>query len=501
MTNPQTAPRHDTLDNAGRRNLLRLGSGATLASLLAPGALWASGIEAANAGRQISYLSGFYKPTQVESTSLGLKVRGNIPAELSGRYFRNGHNPKAGAKPAFWFAGDGMVFGVRIRNGKAEWYRNRWVDTPALHGAPLFRPDRSIDFAASAAATSIVAHAGRILALQEVNFPYEMTPELETVGAYTFGGALKSNMTAHPKIDPQTGEMLFFGASPVPPHLVFHQVDRHGQLAHSEIIEGAGPSVMHDFMITKNYVIFFDTSVTFNPRASLPFPYAWNPKYQAKIGLLPRDRSKGPVRWIPMDPFYTFHQSNAWEDASGRIVVQGTQWDQAAWEHTSMWINSVAGHGQWPGKGMHMAQWTIDPVQATASVKVVDDLSTDFPTINAALLTSASRYTYAVAFPNTKLKQPALVKYDSRTGQRQVREFPSGQMPSEPNFAAAAGATGEDNGWILSLVSDLASQRGHLLILDAHDIRKPPVAVIDIPDWVSAGVHGAWISDKELAPS
>jgi carotenoid cleavage dioxygenase-like enzyme len=319
------------------------------------------------------------------------------------------------------------------------------------------------------------------------------------VGAYTFDGALKSNMTAHPKVDPNTGEMLFFGASPVPPHLVFHRVDKHGQLTHSEIIEGAGPSVMHDFVITKNYVIFFDTSVIFNPRTGLPFPYAWDSKYPAKIGVLPRDRSKGAVKWISVDPYYTFHQNNAWEDSLGRIVVQGTHWDQAAWEHTSKWINSVDGHGAWPGRGMHMAQWAIDPVQGTATVQVVDDLSADFPTINAALLTNANRYTYAVAFPDAQLKQPALVKYDARTGQRQVREFAPGQMPSEPNFAAAKGAAGEDSGWVLSMVSDLNTQRGQLLVLDAHDIRKPPVAVIEIPDWVSAGVHGAWISDHQLA--
>jgi hypothetical protein len=114
-------------------------------------------------------------------------------------------------------------------------------------------------------------------------------------------------MTAHPKIDPETGEMLFLSNSPVAPHLTYHVADKTGKLVHSEVIEGPGASVIHDFAFTKNYVVWFDPSLTLNVESGLAFPYAWNERYQAKIGIMQRDRTKGDVQWINMPPFFSFH--------------------------------------------------------------------------------------------------------------------------------------------------------------------------------------------------
>lgn len=343
----------DRIESPMRRQLLRQGALAAFAG--AAGASWvtratAAGAPAAKAGAEPPvFLQGHYRPVLEGTTARPLRVRGSVPAALSGMHLRNGHNPRPGVTPHFWFEGSGMVHGVRLHGGRAEWYGNRWVDTPALHGAPLFRADRSIDFAASAAGTNVVAHAGRILALQEVNLPYEIDAELNTVDVHSFGGRLKSNMTAHPKVDPQTGELIFFGALRVKPHLAYHVADRQGRLVHSDVIEGAGPSVMHYFAVSRRHVVFFDTSVVFNPKSGLPFPYAWDSAYPSKIGVMRRDRSQGAVKWIGVDPYYVFHLSNAWDDDQGRVIVEGTFWDQNAWEHTSRWINNLPGHGQGHG--------------------------------------------------------------------------------------------------------------------------------------------------------
>jgi hypothetical protein len=44
---------------------------------------------------------GHYEPTQVELTSGRLEVLGSIPPVLSGRYIRNGHNPRPDLVPPY----------------------------------------------------------------------------------------------------------------------------------------------------------------------------------------------------------------------------------------------------------------------------------------------------------------------------------------------------------------------------------------------------------------
>src|SRR5262245_8097454 len=130
------------------------------------------------------HLRGNYAPVPDEVTAFDLSVQGAIPRELRGRYVRNGPNPKTGTSP-HWFLGDGMLHGVELRDGRASWYRNRWVRTRAfVEDAPWLRPDYTRDITVGRANTHVVAHAGRILALVETSLPTEVTPELETIGCF-----------------------------------------------------------------------------------------------------------------------------------------------------------------------------------------------------------------------------------------------------------------------------------------------------------------------------
>jgi len=489
-----------------RRDVLRLTLGAS-AAMLAQSAFPAASdaateyIGTPRFERPPVFIKGFYEPVRQESTFTSLAVSGAIPASLNGRYVRNGHNPPPDLVKGFWFGGQGMLHGVRLRNGRAEWYRNRFVRTPALQGAPLVRKDGSFDLSASAAATSVFAHAGRIYALQEVNLPFVVTPSLDTQGVFDFGGKLRAPMTAHPKIDRATGEMLFISNSPQPPYLSYFRVSPQGELTHTEAVEGPGPSVIHDFAVTRSHVVFIDPSVTLQEGSPLPFPYAWNENYQAKIGIMPRDRSRGAAKFIPVDPYYIFHLTNAWDDAEGNIVFEATQYDRAAWSRSAKWINSLADHGSWVATGTRLTRWTIDPRTLEVSIKTLDELNADFPTFNQSRLGRANRYTYMAAFPNSGgvAGRHAIVKYDSQRGHAERHEFPEGQMPSEPWFVADPKGVGEDDGWLLSFVSDIRTHRGALCILDATAVTKAPVAVIEIPGWIAAGVHGSWISDEEVA--
>ena len=240
------------------------------------------------------YLVGNFAPVKDELTVAGLPVDGAIPSEINGRYLRNGPNPIAPDPAAYhWFTGDGMLHAVELRDGKAVSYRNRWVRTDQaldlLGEDPIpGQPEDVFPVGSSAANTHVVAHAGKIFALVEVCLPTQVRPDLSTVGRCDFGGKLRSAMTAHPKIDPVTGEMLFFGYDPFgPPWLRFHAVNAAGELVRSEDIDIRGPSMVHDFAITERNVVFLDLPVVFDFDlvGKRPFPAEWKPDYGARVGV------------------------------------------------------------------------------------------------------------------------------------------------------------------------------------------------------------------------
>ncbi|WP_431962282.1 carotenoid oxygenase family protein [Nocardia sp. bgisy134] len=163
------------------------------------------------------HLSGNNAPITDEVTVQPATVIGTVPEDLNGVYLRNGPNPRTGWSPHY-FSGDGMIHAVALRDGQARWYRNRYVRTPLFAHPAQSRlaltvdaDTGKLDYRVTTANTHVVAHAGRLLALEEGGFPYEISPELETVGPFTFADALRTPMTAHPKICPRTGELLFFG--------------------------------------------------------------------------------------------------------------------------------------------------------------------------------------------------------------------------------------------------------------------------------------------------
>ena len=218
------------------------------------------------------WLKDNFAPVFEETTAENLTVRGSIPDALNGRLLRNGANPQTG-ESLHWFLGNGMLHGVEISEGSANWYRNRYVKTPLY-----LNPDADImsglgDMSMSAANTHVIKHAGKILALEEGHWPFEVSNDLETVGPHNYGGKLPGAMTAHPKICAETGEMLAFGYGMAPPYLTYYRVSKSGELVQVEEIEVPGATMVHDFNVTRNYVIFMD------------LPAVWNLEGMADNGL------------------------------------------------------------------------------------------------------------------------------------------------------------------------------------------------------------------------
>ncbi|WP_019925107.1 carotenoid oxygenase family protein [Nocardia sp. BMG111209] len=430
-------------------------------------------------------MSGRYAPVGDEIESIELDVIGALPAELDGRYIRNGPNPLPGTVSPHWFVGDGMLHGVRLRNGRAEWYRNRWVRTPKFAGASPLRADGSLDRAYSTANTSIVSHGGRLFALVENSFPFEVTPDLDTVGACDFAGALTTAMTAHPKEDPITGELHFFGYDFRPPFVTYHRLSATGESVFGAPIEVPGPTMMHDFAITEHNVIWLDLPVTlqFSGRG---LPFRWSDDHGARLGVMSKDG--GPVRWFEVEPCYVFHVGNACEDGAGRIVLDAVRYDATAWNAT--WP-ALGGETSSPatGYGQRLHRWTLDPATGRVTEQPLDDRSVEFPTLNARHVGRPNRHLYAV-------DQATIVKYDVGSGKSTAHQLDSGWHAGEAAFVPTVGARAEDEGWLMSLVvHDDPKVPSELRILDATAVEAGPVASVRLPRRVPMGFHGNWIAE------
>ncbi|MEU3910252.1 carotenoid oxygenase family protein [Streptomyces sp. NPDC029721] len=443
------------------------------------------------------YLTGHYEPVADELTATDLTVDGTLPPELTGRLIRNSHNPKPGVTPTHWFKGSGMVHGIRLREGRAEWYRNRWIRTPALDGAP-YMTEHGPDLTASTAGTHVIEHAGRLLALSEANFPFQLTPDLDTVGPYDFDGKLHSAMTAHPKSDPVTGELHFFGSSPFPPYLVYYVADADGHITHSAEVPGAGAALKHDFALTRNHVVFVEGTVTFDPTEHSGIPYSWQDEQPARIGVMPRGaQGTAAIRWFPIEPGNMLHVANAYEDTHGRIVLEGPTVDREGFQLSWNWWVGAPGRGSEPNARSYNRRWTVDLTTGRVDERVIDDLAIEFPTLNEDFLGVENRYQYAVSFPDQHgFGGYGVVKYDRATGGRRIHQAGDARLPSEAVFVPAAGASREDDGYLLTVISDLKQDASQLLVLDAAGLDT--IATVHLPRRVTAGIHGSWIPDTNL---
>jgi carotenoid cleavage dioxygenase-like enzyme len=436
------------------------------------------------------WMQGNFAPLKDEATATDLPVEGAIPPELRGLYVRNGANPHRG-QSGHWFLGDGMVHGVSIRNGKAEWYRNRWVRTPIFEGQPR-TPMSPFDLRYSLANTSVMSHAKRILALVENALPMELTRDLDTVGFNDFDGALKTPCTAHPKVCPETGEMHFFGYRVLPPFLTYHVADAGGNLLRSLEIPVKGATMVHDFALTSGHAIFMDLPVVFDLPAAMggrSMPFGWSDEYGARLGVLPRGAGVDKLRWVEVEPCYVYHVANAFETADDVIVLDVARYE----EH---WRGGPPTQS-YSFDTASLTRWTIAPGAVKASEQRIDERRVEFPRINDARTGAAHTAVYALATHGTMASGvfTALLKYDMKSGRVEENDFGGIGLPSEFTFVPAGPDAGEDEGWLLGFVYDRARDSSDLVIFDAQRVGAAPVAKIALQRRVPQGFHGSWIPD------
>ncbi|MGH7858950.1 MAG: carotenoid oxygenase family protein, partial [Candidatus Binatia bacterium] len=437
------------------------------------------------------FLQGNFAPWRMEGEAEDLEVEGEIPRELDGTWYRNGPNPAYEPSGRYhWFDGDGMIHAIRLRDGRAS-YRNRWVRSEGLieerrAGKALYpgllslKPTEAPRFKVTGN-TNIVFHAGKLLALVENSLPTELARcTLETIGLYDYTARLGGPMTAHPKIDPETGEMLFFGYSPFPPYLQYHVADREGVLVRSEPIDVAWPSMMHDFAITRSHVVFFVCPVVFDlgKLEAAGTVLHWEPDRGTRIGVMPRSGGNAEVRWFETDPCYLFHPMNAY-DEDGAVVV-----DVARYEEFRFMSPVAARDPGWRDRSVaRLHRWRIDLAGGVVRSRPLDDRSCEFPRVDERLVGRKHRYGYvAAAGPEQRDGSlplwTAIEKHDVDGGKKEVRPFGEGNGASEPLFVPRQPDAAEDDGWLLVLVYDRNRNASDFLVLDARDIAGDPVARI-----------------------
>jgi all-trans-8'-apo-beta-carotenal 15,15'-oxygenase len=437
---------------------------------------------------------------------------GSIPAELRGTLYRNGpsRNEIAGTPFAHLFDGDGMLSQFTIADRRVH-YRNRFVRTNHYLGErsasePRYRGFGSqraggpaanafrLPTASNAANTSVVLHAGNLLALWEGGHPWRLDPDtLETIGEDDFGGALKRAhaFSAHPKLDPTTGELFNFGVQYGPrTRIRTYRIDPSGRLRYLQPVTLPYPVLNHDFALTTKHMIFvIDPLVLRMTRfltgfSSFDRAFRWDPARGTRIILVPRDG--GVPRVAECDPFFHFHFANAFEDGSDTVLDLCRYEDYAIGElardfkaatklsvHSSLWRLRVTPSGR-------VQQSELCPFQA------------EFPQLDTTLTGARHRYTYLAARPSGPGYPTAVVKVDNDTGQSSSFDLGVGFGVGEPIFVPRPERRDEDDGWLLSLVYDGALHRSHLYVLDARDVEGEPIAVAHLPHHVPYGFHGTF---------
>ncbi len=450
------------------------------------------------------YLDGNFAPVHKEITTDTLKVIGELPSDLSGMFVRNGPNPQW--KPIgkyHWFDGDGMLHGVRINNGKAT-YRNRYVRTRGWEieheaGKALWsgilepsQKDNPDNFYKNTANTALIWHAGQFLALWEGGAPHVIkVPDLDTIGEYTYNGKLASAFTAHPKVDPVTGEMMFFGYSFAPPYLQYSVVSASGELLRTVPIDLPMGVMMHDFAITENYTIFMDLPLTFSPqRAQRGEPtMMFERDRPSRFGIVPRHGDNSNIRWFQSPACFVFHTLNAYEEGDEVVLIA------CRMNSTTMFASPQDTHADPQANIPRLHQWRFNLTTGAVREEMLDDVPTEFPRVNENFLGRPTRYGYA-----NKIGE-GLIKYDFSNGKSQTHNFGRGRDGGEAVFAPSPDATSEDEGWLITFVHDTREDISELVVVNAQDVNAEPVARVLIPQRVPYGFHGAWVSEEQLGAS
>ncbi|KAJ7569398.1 hypothetical protein O6H91_01G076300 [Diphasiastrum complanatum] len=486
------------------------------------------------------FLSGNYAPVSESKPRTSLPIAGALPACLNGEFVRVGPNPKFKPVAAYnWFDGDGMLHGLRIKDGAAT-YVSRYVKTSRLkqeefYGAAKFlkigdlrglvgilfsnlytlRKKLGILDDSSGVGTgntALIYHNGKVLALHEADTPYVVKlledGDLETVGRLDYEKNLNHPFTAHPKVDPVTGELFFFGYQFEPPYLTYRTVSKEGALRKPVTITIPEAVMIHDFAITENYAIFMDLPLFFRPQNLIQgkLIISYEPTVNSRFGLLPRyAKDELQIRWFELPPCYIFHTVNAWEEED-EVVLFACRMPSFDFEVT---IDCKKDYHSTPPNELFEFRFNVK--SGAAVQKKLSEGSVDFPRINEKYVGRKHRYAYACVFENpTEIR--GIVKFDLHEEPKFSKEFNVGgnvqgvfwfgpdRYGSEAVFVPTSNDKEalEDDGYLLCFVYDKKTRKSEVIVIDAKTMASEPIAVISLPVRVPYGFHAIFVTEEQL---
>lgn len=456
------------------------------------------------------FLRGNFAPLSFEADARDLPVRGEFPKDLAGTLYRNGPNPQYAPKDGqyHWFVGDGMLHAFQVEDGRVH-YRNRWVRTPRFElerdnnrplygffGNPMTTDPIALGKDSGVANTNVVVHGGRVFALEEAHAPFEVDPHtLAPKGYETFQDKVQGRFTAHPKLDPETGEMLGFAYSVggfFTDKLAYYVIDKTGTMTRSEVFQAPYSAMVHDFITTRNHVIFPIMPLTGSlDRAMKGKPaFAWEPEKGNRIGIMRRDASTSSIRWFQGPASYVFHPMNAWEEGD-RIIADVMQYGAAP-----LFPNPDGTPGDERKAVAKLVRWTFDLAGNTDTYKEepLDDLQGEFPRFDERFAGLSYRHGFYAFYEPEQRKFTGsfggLVHQDAKSGARKMWRAPAGDAVSEPVFVPRRPDAEEGDGYLLAVVYRGEEKRSDLCAFDAMAIDAGPVGTAMLGHRVPYGFHG-----------
>lgn len=458
-------------------------------------------------------------------------VEGEIPPELHGTLFRNGpglmdvngqsiHHP---------FDGDGMISRITFSDGRAH-FRNRFIRTEAYleeqkAGKILYRGvfgtqkpggwlanifDLKLKNIAN---TNVIYWGDQLLALWEAAEPYRLNPHtLETLGKEHFNGVLSEGeaFAAHPRFDPQGGTdaptLVNFSIKPgISSTITIFELDITGKIVKKHAHSVPGFCFIHDFVITPNYCIFFQNPIAFNP---IPFALGirgagecikFQPNQPTRILIISRNPEDKKVQILETQSGFVFHHANAFE-IDNKIVVDSICYESFPEVEPQSDFRQVDFDALQPGK---LWRFHLDLQDKTVERELLVDRCCEFPSIHQDHVGHPYRYLYMAAAHGETGNAPlqAFVKVDLESREKQLWSAAPRGFVSEPIFVSRPNSQKEDDGWVLALVYDSTHHRSDVVILDASDFTKEPVARLHLKHHIPYGLHGSFTNQVFAANS
>ncbi|PRQ54664.1 putative carotenoid oxygenase [Rosa chinensis] len=470
------------------------------------------------------YLAGNFAPVIEETPpTKDLNVIGHLPDCLNGEFVRVGPNPKFAPVAGYhWFDGDGMIHGMRIKDGKAT-YVSRYVKTSRLKQEEYFGGAKfmkigdlkglfgllmvymqqlraklkilDISYGHGTGNTALIYHHGKLLALSEGDKPYVLKVledgDLQTVGLLDYDKRLKHSFTAHPKVDPFTGEMFTFGYLHDPPYVTYRVISKDGFMHDPIPITVPAPIMMHDFAITENYAIFMDLPLYFRPKEMVKegkLIFSFDETKKARFGVLPRyAKDDLLIRWFELPNCFIFHNAGI---ADLLYLSRITEVNLAP-----LWY-----------------EMRFNLKTGLATQKKLSESDVDFPRVNESYTGRKQRYVYGTTLDSI-VRVTGIVKFDlhaaPEVGKTKIEvggnvqglyDLGPGRFGSEAIFVPRVpGITKEeDDGYLIFFVHDEITGKSAIHVLDAKTMSSDPVAIVELPHRVPYGFHAFFMTEEQL---